>query len=88
MPARGSKKAAATPARTPSRGRKAAAPAVKGSPVKSPEVVPVFDMAFTESDQVMAKWPGTNLFFKAKVTFVRDDDNEYDVQVSGRRIKT
>lgn len=27
----------------------------------------------------MARWPGTNLFFKAKVSFVRNDDNEYDV---------
>ena len=25
------------------------------------------------------RWPGTNLFFNAKVSFVRDDDNEYDV---------
>ena len=46
------------------------------------EVITVYEMAFTEGDAVMAKWPGTNLFFKAKVTFVRDEDNEYDVQVS------
>ena len=25
------------------------------------------------------RWPGTNLFYGAKVSFVRDDDNEYDV---------
>ena len=76
---RGSKKGAATPkvARTPSKGRKA-------SPVKkAPDeiIVTVYDMAFTEGDAIMAKWPGTNLYFKAKVTFVRDEDNEYDVQV-------
>ena len=46
------------------------------------EVVTVYIMNFTEGEHVMAKWPGTNLFFNAKVTFVRDDDNEYDVQVS------
>jgi len=43
-------------------------------------IVSVFDMAFTEGDAIMAKWPGTNLYFNAKVTFVRDEDNEYDVQ--------
>lgn len=88
MPRGGSKKGAATPkvartpaatpkakaARTPSRGRKAA-------PKTPEEIVTVFEMAFTEGDKVMAKWPGTNLYFKAKVTFVRDEDNEYDVQV-------
>ena len=49
--------------------------------VEAPELVTVYEMAFTEGDAVMAKWPGTNLFFHAKVTFVRDEDNEYDVQV-------
>jgi len=43
-------------------------------------IVSVFYMAFTEGDAIMAKWPGTNLYFNAKVTFVRDEDNEYDVQ--------
>ena len=73
---RGSKKAAATP-RTPSRGRKAA----PATPKEKEEIVSVYIMAFTEGDHVMAKWPGTNLYFNAKVTFVRDEDNEYDVQV-------
>ena len=36
-------------------------------------------MAFDEGDEIMARWPGTSLYFKAKVNFVRDDDNEYDV---------
>merc|ERR1711881_630250 len=37
---------------------------------------------------VMAKWPGTNLYFKSKVTFVRDEDNEYDVQYEDGTIFT
>ena len=90
-----SKKAAATPkARSSSKGVKAPAKTSSSSkaaetPVKieSPAevVVTVYDMAFTEGDAIMAKWPGTNLYFKAKVTFVRDEDNEYDVQVSNYR---
>merc|ERR1712020_534978 len=56
---------------------------------KSPEViVTVYEMAFTEGDPVMSKWPGTNLYFKSKVTFVRDEDNEYDVQYEDGTIFT
>ena len=36
----------------------------------------------------MAKWPGTALFFKSKVTFVRQDDNEYDVQFENDTVYT
>lgn len=54
-------------ARSTSKGRKAAAP---------PKV-----MDFQEGDEVLAKWPGTNLYFQAKVTYVREEDDEYDVQV-------
>ena len=36
----------------------------------------------------MAKWPGTQLYFKSKVTFVRDDDNEYDVQFEDGTVYT
>ena len=85
-----SKKAAATPKVSASR-KAAATPKVSTSskaaetPVKieSPAevIVTVYEMAFTEGDAIMAKWPGTNLYFKAKVTFVRDEDKEYDVQV-------
>jgi len=56
--------------------------------VEAPELVTVYEMAFTEGDAVMAKWPGTNLFFHAKVTFVRDEDNEYDVQYEDGTIFT
>ena len=70
-----SRKGAATPkvAATP-KGKRAA-------PAEKEEIVTVYEMAFTEGDKIMAKWPGTNLYFKAKVRYVRDDDNEYDVQV-------
>ena len=77
MPRGVSKKGAATPKSAKKVSKTAASPPV--SPKE--EIVTVYDMAFTEGDGVMAKWPGTNLFFKAKVTFVRDEDNEYDVQV-------
>ena len=71
-PRSGSKKGAATP-------KVAATPKLKKA--ADEVVVTVYEMAFTEGDAIMAKWPGTNLYFNAKVTFVRDEDNEYDVQV-------
>ena len=43
---------------------------------------------FVEGDAVMARWPGTALYFKSKVTYVRDDDNEYDVQFEDGTIYT
>lgn len=66
--------------RSASRGR-AAGKAAKKTPV-------VYKMEFEEGDQVMAKWPGTALFFKSKVTYVRDDDNEYDVQFEDGTVYT
>ena len=83
MPRGVSKKGAATP-KSPKSAKKVSKAAASPETPKEEEVitVTVYEMAFTEGDAVMAKWPGTNLFFKAKVTFVRDEDNEYDVQVS------
>merc|ERR1711976_556762 len=64
--------------------RKAAASPTKGRPrkVEKPK------MEFDEGAKVLAKWPGTNLYFQAKVTYVRDDDNEYDVQYEDGTIFT
>ena len=45
-------------------------------------------MQFQEGDLVMAKWPGTSLHFRAKVTYVRYDDQEYDVQYEDGTIFT
>lgn len=45
-------------------------------------------MDFEEGQAVMARWPGTALYFKSKVTYVRDDDNEYDVQFEDGTIYT
>merc|ERR1719464_1356945 len=45
-------------------------------------------MAFEDGDEVMAKWPGTALFFKSKVTYVRSDDNEYDIQFEDGTVYT
>jgi protein-S-isoprenylcysteine O-methyltransferase Ste14 len=63
----------------------------KASPAKSPKEVvqsPANVMAFEEGDEVMAKWPGTALFFKSKVTYVRSDDNEYDIQFEDGTVYT
>jgi len=71
---------------------KASAKAV-ASPAKSPKEIvqspaKLYDMAFEEGDEVMAKWPGTALFFKSKVTYVRTDDNEYDIQFEDGTVYT
>jgi len=73
--------AAPAPAASPSPAKKAVT-----SPVTSP-VKPV-EMAFEEGDEVMAKWPGTALFFKSKVTYVRAEDNEYDIQFEDGTVYT
>merc|ERR1719319_223858 len=36
----------------------------------------------------MARWPGSSLFFKATVRYVRDDDNEYDVEYENGTVYT
>ncbi len=75
---------AKTPPATPKSAKKTPAKsAKKASPKKSSKKAPStprHQMEFDEGDNIMARWPGTSLFFKAKVMFVRDDDNEYDVQ--------
>merc|ERR1712123_221395 len=45
-------------------------------------------MAFAEGDEVMARWPGSSLFFKAKVTMVRDEEDEYDVEYENGTVYT
>eukprot|EP00096_Caligus_rogercresseyi_P002972 TRINITY_DN1541_c0_g1_i2.p1 TRINITY_DN1541_c0_g1~~TRINITY_DN1541_c0_g1_i2.p1 ORF type:complete len:718 (+),score=189.24 TRINITY_DN1541_c0_g1_i2:171-2324(+) len=49
---------------------------------------PEFEMDFDEGSKVLARWPGTNLYYKAVVTYVRDDDNEYDVKYEDGTIFT
>ena len=71
--------------RSTSKGRSASA---KKTPAKKAAPKASHDMEFEEGDHVMALWPGTSLYFKAKVTFVRDDDNEYDVQYEDGTIFT
>jgi len=61
-----------------------AAPAKKASQAAAPAPAPMFE----EGDEVMSKWPGTALFFKSKVTYVREEDNEYDVQFENGTIYT
>jgi len=45
-------------------------------------------MAFAEADEVMARWPGSSLFFKAKVTMVREEEDEYDVEYENGTVYT
>lgn len=77
--------------RSKSKGRGAAAE--KKAPAKKAAAAPAAPSAaakmdFEEGDAVMARWPGTALYFKSKVTYVRDDDNEYDVQFEDGTIYT
>jgi len=55
---------------------------------KAEESVEKKKMEFEVGDAVMARWPGSSLFFKAKVTFVRDDDEEYDVEYENGTVYT
>merc|ERR1711983_765909 len=45
-------------------------------------------LEFSEGDAVMARWPGSSLFFKAKVTLVREGDDEYDVEYENGTVYT
>jgi hypothetical protein len=45
-------------------------------------------MAFAEGDEVMARWPGSSLYFKAKVTMVRVEEDEYDVEYENGTVYT
>jgi len=37
-------------------------------------------MSFEAGDTVMAKWPGSKLYYNAKIQIVRPESNEYDVE--------
>lgn len=41
-----------------------------------------------EGADVMGRWPGSNLYFKAKVTLVREEENEYDVEFENGTVFT
>jgi len=45
-------------------------------------------LEFSEGDAIMARWPGSSLFFKAKVTLVREADEEYDVEYENGTVYT
>jgi len=45
-------------------------------------------MAFEEGDEVMARWPGSSLYFKAKVTMLREEEDEYDVEYENGTVYT
>jgi len=39
----------------------------------------LFEMNYQNGDSVMARWPGTDKYYKSVIRFVRYEDNEYDV---------
>jgi len=45
-------------------------------------------MQFDVGDSVMAKWPGSKLFYIAKIQLVRAEDNEYDVEYENGSVFT
>ena len=45
-------------------------------------------MQFEVGDSVMAKWPGSKLFYIAKIQLVRAEDNEYDVEYENGSVFT
>jgi len=45
-------------------------------------------MEFEEGAEVMARWPGSKLFFKAKVTLVREETDEYDCEFENENVFT
>lgn len=59
-------------------------PKVKAVKAKAPEPA----MAFAEGAAVMARWPGSSLFFKAKVNVLREEDDEYDVEFENGTVYT
>jgi len=68
------------PVETPKTPKAAKAAAKAEEPKKKLE--------FVEGDAVMARWPGSSLFFKAKVNLVREDDEEYDVEYENGTVYT
>merc|ERR1711963_394253 len=79
-------------ARSRSRGRtdtyKAPVPTPKAKAPKTPKAEPKPKLDFAEGAAVMARWPGSSLFFKAKVTLVREEDDEYDVEYENGTVYT
>merc|ERR1711963_1091970 len=79
-------------ARSRSRGRtdtyKAPVPTPKAKAPKTPKAEPKPKLDFAEGAAVMARWPGSSLFFKAKVTLVREEEQEYDVEFENGTVYT
>ncbi|XP_023339913.1 delta(14)-sterol reductase isoform X1 [Eurytemora carolleeae] len=77
--------------RSRSRGRAepVASPKTPKTPKSTKKAVPAKpEMQFKDGDEVMARWPGSSLFFKAKISFVREDDDEYDVEYENGTVYT
>jgi len=79
-------------ARSRSRGRpetyKAPVPTPKAKVPKTPKAEPKPKLDFAEGAAVMARWPGSSLFFKAKVTLLREEEQEYDVEFENGTVYT
>jgi len=64
---------------------------VKKAPkAKTPKATkaPEPKMQFAEGAEVMGRWPGSSLFFKAKVTMLREETDEYDVEFENGTVYT
>jgi len=66
----------------------AAPPAPKTPRAKKVKEEESKKLEFSLGDAVMARWPGSSLFFKAKVTLVREGDDEYDVEYENGTVYT
>jgi len=60
----------------------------KPKAAKAPKVKDEPTLEFGEGAAVMARWPGSSLFFKAKVTLAREDEAEYDVEFENGTVYT
>merc|ERR1739842_245562 len=67
---------------------KAPVPTPKAKVPKTPKAEPKPKLDFAEGAAVMARWPGSSLFFKAKVTLVREEEQEYDVEFENGTVYT
>ncbi|XP_071746919.1 protein fem-1 homolog A-A-like [Lepeophtheirus salmonis] len=80
MPLRNATTRRKSPARTMTRQRSSLSRVVSTSTNTSYKEDEVYEMLYKKNANVLARWPGTSLYYKAVVTYVRDEDNEYDVK--------
>jgi len=65
-----------------------AKPEKPAKPVKKVEEPPKPKLSHALGAEVMARWPGSSLFFKSKVIELREDSEEYDVEFENGTVYT